>query len=93
MPLPEYVVPALSIAGPAALVFVILRFFPSAARAVVVLIAGVAAIVTTSKERREASLTVLDKLSQDTPGEKAESPADQVSRAQRRALPRIWRQS
>jgi hypothetical protein len=62
MPLPEYVVPVISIAGPVALVFVILRCFPHVARAVVVLLAGIAAIVTTSKERREASIKVLDAL-------------------------------
>jgi hypothetical protein len=92
MSLPEYVVPALSLAGPAALAFVILRFFPSAARAVVVLLAGIAAIVTRDPQRREASLTVLDKLSQGTPGEKAEPP-DQVSQAPRRALLRPRRRN
>ena len=55
MSLPEYVVPVISIAGPVALVFVILRCFPHVARAVVVLLAGIAAIVTTTKRtvRRE----------------------------------------
>jgi hypothetical protein len=32
--LPEFVTPVLSIAGPAALVFVIMRYFPHTARAV-----------------------------------------------------------
>jgi hypothetical protein len=93
MLLSEYVVPVLSIAGPAALVFVILRCFPLVARAVVVLIAGVAAIVTRDPKRRAACFKVLDKLSQGTPGEKVESPPDQVSQPARRTLPRARRRA
>jgi len=62
MSLPEYVVPVLSIAGPAALVLVVMRCFPLVARAVMVLVAGIAAIVTNNGERRAACLKVLDSL-------------------------------
>ena len=68
MPLPEFVTPVLSIAGPAALVFVILRSFPQAARAVVVLVAGIVAIVTRDKERRESCHAVLDKVTRHDAG-------------------------
>ena len=40
MSLPEFVTPVLGIAGPAALVFVIMRCFPHIARAVVLLLGG-----------------------------------------------------
>ena len=93
MPLPEFVTPVLSIAGPAALAFVIMRCFPPVARAVVVLLAGVAAIVTRDPKRRAACLKVLDKFDQGVPEEKAESPPDRVSQAPRRALPRPRRRS
>ena len=54
MSLPEFVTPVLSIAGPAALVFVIMRCIPHVARSVVVLLAAVVAIVTTDPKRRAA---------------------------------------
>ena len=59
MPLPEFVTPVLSIAGPAALVFVILRSFPQA---------GIVAIVTRDKERRESCHAVLDKVTRHDAG-------------------------
>ena len=62
MSLPEFVTPVLSIAGPAALVYVVMRYFPNAARAVVLLLAGIVAIVTRDPERRAASHKVLDTL-------------------------------
>jgi len=93
VPLPEYVVPVLSVAGPGALALVVLRFFPSAARALVVLLAGVVAIVTRDPKRRSACFRVLDKLSQDTPGQKAKSPPDQASQASRKTLPRPRRRN
>jgi hypothetical protein len=62
MSLPEFVTPVLSVAGPAALVFVIMRYFPHAARAVMMLLAGIVAIVTRDPERRAASHKVLDTL-------------------------------
>ena len=62
MSLPEFVAPVLSIAGPAAVVFVILRLFPRVADAVVVLLAGIVAIVTHDKDRRESCHEVLDKV-------------------------------
>jgi hypothetical protein len=83
MPLPEFVTPVLSIAGPAALVFVVMRYFPHVARAVVVLLAGIAAIVTTSKERREASIRVLDVLSRESDSEPAKPPGDAEDRSVR----------
>jgi hypothetical protein len=60
--LPEFVTPVLSITGPSALVFVIMRCFPHTARAVVVLLAGIVAIVTRDPERRAACHKVLDTL-------------------------------
>lgn len=78
MSLPEYVVPALSIAGPAALVFVIMRCFPLVARAVVVLLAGIAVIVTTDKERRAACLKVLSLLGRQSGSEPAKPLGDPV---------------
>ena len=62
MSLPEFVTPVLSIAGPPALVFVILRRFPHTARAVVVLLSGIVAIVTRDPKRRAACHKVLDTL-------------------------------
>jgi len=62
MSLPEFVTPVLSIAGPAPLVFVIMRCFPHVARAAVVLLAGVIAVMTGNAERREACHKVLDTL-------------------------------
>jgi hypothetical protein len=59
MALPEFVTPVLSIAGPVALVYVILRCFPHAARAVVVLLAGIVAVVTRDEQRGKRCLEVL----------------------------------
>ena len=62
MSLPEFVTLVLSIAGPAALVFVIMRCFPHTTRAVVLLLAGIVAIVTRDPERRASCHKVLDTL-------------------------------
>jgi hypothetical protein len=62
MPLPQFVTPVLSIAGPAALVFVIMRYFPHTARAVALLLAGIVAIVTSDDKRRATCQKVLDTL-------------------------------
>ena len=78
MPLPEFIGPALSVVSPAALVLVIMRCFPLVARAVVVLLAGVAAIVTTSRERRAACIKVLSLLSRQSESEPAEPLAEPV---------------
>ena len=51
MPLPEYVVPVLAVAGPPALVFVVMRCFPHTARAVVVLLAPFSARAASSQVR------------------------------------------
>jgi hypothetical protein len=51
MPLPEYVAPVLAVAGMPALIFVIMRSFPNTARAVVLLLAGIVAIVTSDDRR------------------------------------------
>jgi hypothetical protein len=80
MALTEYFAPVLSIAGHAALVFVVLRCFPLVARAVVVLLAGIAAIVTTDKERREASIKVLDALRDPSRSASAKPLGDAVDR-------------
>lgn len=86
MPLPEYIVPMISVAGPAALIFVILCRFPSATRAIVTLVAGLAAVLSKDKDRREASIRVLDVLSRQgrTPGEKAGALPGGIRRARRR---------
>jgi hypothetical protein len=62
MPLPEYVAPVLAVAGVPALVFVIMRSFPHTARAVVLLLAGIVAIVTSDDKRRATCQKVLDTL-------------------------------
>jgi hypothetical protein len=56
MALPEYVAPVLSIAGPVALVYVILRFGPDA---VLRLLAGIVAVVSGNDERGKRCLEVL----------------------------------
>lgn len=56
MSLPEFVTPVLSIAGPVALVYVILRFGPDA---VLRLLAGIVAVVTGDDERSKRCLEVL----------------------------------
>jgi hypothetical protein len=62
MALPEFVAPVLSVAGPVALLLVILRCLPCVARAVVVLVAGLVAIATKDGKRRAACHKVLDTL-------------------------------
>ena len=62
MALPVYVTPVLTVIGVPALVFVILRSFPQAARAALVLVAGIVAIVSRDKDRRESCHAVLDKV-------------------------------
>jgi len=57
-----FVIPTLAFAGPVALALIMARSFPHAARAVMVLLAGVVAIVTRDHERRVACLAVLDKV-------------------------------
>jgi hypothetical protein len=82
--------PVLSIAGPAALVFVIMRCFPHVTRAVVVLAAGLGAIVTRDPKRRAACLKVLGTLSHqdgDPPGEQPGTLPAGVRQAPRRAVP------
>jgi hypothetical protein len=59
MSLPEFVTPVLSIAGPVALVYVILRLGPDA---VLRLLAGIVAVMTDDKERGERCLEVLRAL-------------------------------
>jgi hypothetical protein len=59
MPLPEFVTPVLSIAGPVALVLVILRFGPDAALR---LLAGTVAVLTRDDQRGKRCLEVLREL-------------------------------
>jgi hypothetical protein len=59
--LPEFV-PFLAAAGVPAIVWLFLRYFPQVANALVVLLAGVVAIVTGNKDRRESCHEVLDKI-------------------------------
>ncbi len=88
MSLPEFVTPVLSIAGPSALVFVIMRYFPHAARAVMLLLAGIVAIVTRDPERRAASHKVLDTLTRlDDRPQPPEISASAPRHRQRRAKP------
>ena len=62
MALPDYVVPVLAVAGLPALIFVIMRSLPHAARGAVMLLAGVVAVVTRDSKRRAACYKVLDTL-------------------------------
>jgi hypothetical protein len=59
MSLPEFVTPVLSIAGPVALVYVILRFGPDA---ILRLLAGIVAVVAGDDERGKRCLEVLHVL-------------------------------
>lgn len=62
MPPTEFVTPILSVARLPALIFVIMLCFPHAARALVLLLAGIVAIVTRDAKRRAACHKVLDTL-------------------------------
>ncbi len=62
MSLPEFITPVLAVAGLPALLFVIMRGIPYATRAVVLLLAGIVAIVTRDPERRKSCHEVLDAL-------------------------------
>lgn len=71
MALLDLAAPVVTVAGSTALVYVILRNFPRVAHAVLVLLAGVIAIATRNKERRESCQKVLDALAHqhgDPPG-------------------------
>lgn len=62
MALPEYVAPVLAVAGVPALIFAIMRCFPHAARALLLLLAGTVAIMTGNDKRRESCHEVLSAL-------------------------------
>jgi hypothetical protein len=74
MSLPEFVTPVLSIAGPPALVFVVMRCFPRTARAVVMLLAGIVAILTRDPKRRAACHKVLATLTRTDDRQPPEKP-------------------
>jgi hypothetical protein len=59
---PEFVTPVLTVVGVPALIFVILRSLPRVANAVVVVLAGIIAIVTHDKDRRDSCHKVLDRV-------------------------------
>ncbi len=59
MALPEFVTPVLAVVGTPALAYAIARSFPHAARAVVVLVAGIVAILTRDENRGKRCLEVL----------------------------------
>ena len=59
MALPEFVTPVLAVVGTPALAYAIARSFPHAARAVVVLVAGIVAIKTSDENRGKRCLEVL----------------------------------
>jgi hypothetical protein len=73
--LPEYVAPVLAAGGPAALVFILLRFGPDA---FLRLLAGTVAVLTHDKERGERCLKVLRILRNrdDDPPESSPKPAE-----------------
>lgn len=62
MPPTEFITPVLSVARPLAFTFVVMRCFPRTARAVVVMLAVIVAIVTTNAERRAAYHKIVDAL-------------------------------
>jgi hypothetical protein len=62
MALPEFVAPVLAVAGVPAVLFVVLRYFPQAVRALMLAVAGIVAIRTRDENRRKACLDVLDKV-------------------------------
>jgi hypothetical protein len=59
MALPEFVTPVLAVVGTPALAYAIARSFPHAARAVVLMVAGIVAIKTSDENRGERCLEVL----------------------------------
>jgi hypothetical protein len=62
MPSPEYLAPVLTVVGLPALIFMVMRNFPQAARGVVLLLAGVIAIMTRDPKRRAACYKVLNTI-------------------------------
>ena len=62
MALPDYVGPVIEVAGVPALAFVVMRYSWTVVRAVLALVAGIVAIATRSRERRDACLAILDKV-------------------------------
>ena len=63
----SYLVPVLTVAGLPTLAFVVMRSLPYAARGVVMLLAGVVAIMTRNPERRESCHKVLDSIRDSEP--------------------------
>lgn len=55
-------IPVLAVTGPFAFVLLIMRGLPHAARGVMMLVAGITAIVTTQAERRAACIAIVDKV-------------------------------
>jgi hypothetical protein len=55
-------IPVLAVTGPFAFALLIMRGLPHAARGVMLLVAGITAIVTTQKERRAACIAIVDKV-------------------------------
>ncbi len=55
-------IPALAVAGVPAILWVVLRYCPQAADALVVLLAGIVAVVSRDEKRRESCHQVLDKV-------------------------------
>jgi hypothetical protein len=62
MALPEFVVPVTAVVGTPALAYAAARSFWHIARALVVLVASVAAIRTDDDKRRTACLAIVDKV-------------------------------
>jgi hypothetical protein len=62
MALPEFVTPAIAVVGTPALIYGIVRSSQHAVRAVVLLLAGVVAIVTRDPKRRVACIAIVDKM-------------------------------
>lgn len=76
MPLPEFVTPVLAVAGTPALAYAVARSFPHAARAVVVLVAGIVAVLTRDENRGKRCLEVLDKVTRRDSTAAPEQPPD-----------------
>jgi hypothetical protein len=75
---PEYLAPVLTVVGVPAVVFVVMRSFPHAARGAVVLLASIVAIMTQDPKRRGACYKVLDVLTRRD--SMPEDSADLISR-------------
>lgn len=61
-------IPVLAVTGPLALALFIMRGLPHAACGLMLLVAGITAIVTTQAERRAACVAIVDKVTRPDSG-------------------------